>query len=80
MDKIYITKTNLNEVLTNYKRINEDYPKPVLVIIAAFLTAMIAIISFFIFLLVIVAILLYALLFWVDIVIGKYIIKGILKL
>lgn len=80
MDKIYITKTKLNEVLSTYRQVNNDYPKPVLTLIAVLLTVLMSVIAFIAVILVMIGLLVYALLFWVDIVIGKYIIKRILKL
>lgn len=80
MDKIYITKTKLDEVLSSYRQANNDYPKPILTIIAVLLTIAMVFVAFIAFILIAISLLIYALLFWIDIIIGKYIIKRILKL
>jgi CHASE1-domain containing sensor protein len=80
MDKIYITKTKLNELLTSYAEVNNDYPKPVLTLIAVILTIIMIGIAIIASILVLLGVLAYLLLFWIDLIVGKYIIKRIFKL
>jgi hypothetical protein len=77
MDKLYISKTVLQELLN---QANYDYPKPMLYIITIILVVAIMLLAVAMFIVIMLGLAAYALLFWVDILVGKYIIKRILKL
>jgi fatty acid desaturase len=80
MNKIYITKSELKETIDQLIKDNTDYPKPVLKLLAAIATAIIGILVLIGLAVIIVIAVFYLLLFWIDILVGKYIIKRILKL
>ena len=79
MDKIYITKSKLQELLTSYSELNEEYPKPLLTLIAIMLTVIVVILLCLLMAIFVISVIIYMLVFWVDILVGKYIIKRIYK-
>jgi predicted membrane protein len=72
MSKLYITKNQLLNMLTQYNTERETYPKPILTLLAMLLTIIVFVV---LFLLIALALLVYFFLFWIDIILGKYIIK-----
>jgi len=79
MDKMYITKTKLQELLNQTLRQGTEYPKPLLTLFIAIISiVIIGMILIAMFIIVVVAVL-YAMLSWLDTLIGKYILKRIFK-
>lgn len=80
MSKIYITKAKLEELLYKHYKDHSDYPKPLLFILTAVLTILAIIAIIVLTLIIFVGAVIYAFLFfWIDLVLGKYVIKRIFK-
>lgn len=77
--KVYITKQKLEELIAQMLKEQDQYPKPIFTILVALLTIIIMAVAAVILLLIVVTALMYLLVGWVDIIIGKYIIKRIFK-
>ena len=80
MDKVYITKTKLQEFINELAKANSDYPKPLLTILSAIIACIFIILALLIMVIMLMSIAAYSLLSWIDIVLGKYIIKRIFKI
>ncbi len=72
MSKLYITKNQLLNLINQHNTEKESYPKPILTLLAMLLTIIMLVV---VFLLVALATSVYFFLFWIDIILGKYIIK-----
>jgi hypothetical protein len=80
MSKIYITKSELKKTIEELLGDNTEYPQPVLFLLSSILLIILIVMAFIAVVVVGIIGLAYILLFWVDILVGKYIIKRILKL
>jgi hypothetical protein len=83
MDKIYITRAKLEEIINNHIDVSQEYPKPILfllsVLIFSILVLLAVIVAILVILLVTLLIIIYGLLWWIDLILGKYILKRIFK-
>lgn len=79
MSKIYITKAKLEEIISQYTKETSDYPKPILNLLVATLAIILLAVAISLLLLFVLVRILYALVSWIDTIIGKHIIKGIFK-
>ena len=76
---MYITKSDLNKMLSQLYEENNDYPKPLLYIVTLLLTIVVALMCFIIIGIISIGFIVYIPLYLVDVIVGKYIIKRILK-
>lgn len=77
---MYITKSNLEKLLSQHYKAHNDYPKPFLFIITMLLTLLAFIAIVVIALVIFIIGIIYAFIFmWIDLILGKYIIKRIFK-
>jgi hypothetical protein len=79
MSKLYITKERLQQLINNAVNEEADYPKPIFSLLVIFLTVIIFIAIIALGLVILLCAVLYALIGWIDIIIGKHIIKRIFK-
>lgn len=77
--KIYITKQRLEQLIAQTMTEHDQYPKPIFSILVALLTTIILATAAVLVVLILIAALLYLLVSWVDVIIGKHIIKRIFK-
>jgi hypothetical protein len=77
--KIYITKQRLEQMITQTAREHDQYPKPILTILVALLLIIILAAVAVLLLVILAVALLYVFLSWIDVIIGKHIIKRIFK-
>jgi hypothetical protein len=79
MSKLYITKERLRQLINNAADEQADYPKPIFSLLVIFLTTLVIITIFVLGLVLLLCAVLYVLVGWIDIIIGKHIIKRIFK-
>jgi hypothetical protein len=79
MDKIYITKSKLENLLNQTLGHNADYPKPILTLLTVIIMLVFIAIIFVLMFIIILAVILYSIVGWIDILIGKHILKRIFK-
>lgn len=77
--KVYITKQKLEELIAQMFHEQDQYPKPIYSTLVALLTLIIFVVMAAIVLLIAVVAVAYLFVSWIDIIIGKYIIKRIFK-
>lgn len=78
-NKIYISKQRLEQLIAQTMKEHDQYPKPILSILVGLLLIIILAAVAVIMVLVLVVALLYVLVSWIDVIIGKHIIKRIFK-
>ncbi len=79
MSKLYITKERLQQLINNAANEEADYPKPIFSLLVVFLTVIIFTAIIALGLVILFCAVLYALIWWIDFIIGKHIIKRIFK-
>lgn len=77
--KVYITKQKLEELIAQMLHEQDQYPKPIYSTLVALLTIIIFAVMVVVLLLIVVVAIAYVFVSWIDIIIGKYIIKRIFK-
>ena len=77
--KIYITKQRLEQLIAQTTQEQDQYPKPLLTALAFLLAILVITILAVLLVIVVIVIILYLLLSWIDVIIGKHIIKRIFK-
>ena len=79
MDKIYITRAKLEEIINNHIDVSQEYPKPLLFLLSVLIFSILVLLAVIVAILVILLIIIYGLLGWIDLILGKYILKRIFK-
>jgi hypothetical protein len=79
MDKIYITRAKLEEIINNHIDVSQEYPKPLLFLLSVVIFSIIVLLAVVVAILLVLLIVIYALLGWIDLILGKYILKRIFK-
>jgi hypothetical protein len=79
MDKIYITRAKLEEIINNHIDVSQEYPKPLLFLLSVLIFSIVVLLAVIVAILLMLLIIIYALLGWIDLILGKYILKRIFK-
>ena len=80
MDKLYITKSDLQKLFEKTTQQSLDHPKPLLFLLTVIVVLLVVLIMLILMFVIIAFAILYAVLGWIDLIIGKYILKRIFKL